>query len=147
MCVCVCVCVCLCVCGSVCLCLCVCVFVCVCVCFVCGCVCMCEITAQTREILKIRHDLNTKFCFILYHRKTCERQEVQKFRETRINCTRQYFHFVSRVVMKESKRHCNSPQPHTVHTACHLTVIWPKLHFSSKVSNDGRSSIELRGWI
>jgi hypothetical protein len=74
--------------------MCVCVCVLVCVCFVCGCVCMCEITAQTQEILKIRHYLNTKFCFILYQRETCEREEVQKFRETHINYTTEYFHFV-----------------------------------------------------
>ena len=74
--------------------------------FVCVCVCVC-----------------VSFCFILYHRMACVGQEFKIFRETHVKFTSKYFHFVSRIILKESKRHCNSPLPHTVHTACHLTVI------------------------
>ena len=119
-----------------CVCLCVCVFV---------CVCVCVITEQTPQIVKIPHEINTKFCFILYQSKKCEGQEVQTFRETHISYTKQCFNFASWIAKKESKRHCNSPQSHTVHTACHLTVIWPKLDCSSEVSKDSSSIIGLRG--
>ena len=85
------------------LCLCVFVFVCVLVwAFLCLCVsfvfvlfCVCRITAQTLEILKIRYELNAKFCLILYQRKASDRQEVQTLRETHINYTRKYFNFLS----------------------------------------------------
>ena len=78
--------------------------VCVCVCFVCVCVCVCVCvkSQQTREILIIRHDLNTKFCFILYQTKTCERQEVKTFRETHINYTREYFHLYHELQWKKA---------------------------------------------
>jgi len=104
--VCVCVCMCVCVCLRYFLCAFVCVlfFVCVWI-FVYECVCFCvfKITAQSREILKIRHELNAKFCLILYQRKACERQEVQTFRETHTNYKREYFNFIWWFVTKETK--------------------------------------------